>query len=84
MASRANRNRRGGYIPLKRSSLGARLRAARLAARLTVSDAAELAGVSPWKISELEANRTKRFSLSEYLRLCAVYGVKPGDIFDTY
>jgi transcriptional regulator with XRE-family HTH domain len=61
--------------------IGARLRALRLERGLTISEVAEAAGLTAGFISQLERDLTS-VSLSSLYRICAVLGIRAGDLID--
>jgi transcriptional regulator with XRE-family HTH domain len=61
--------------------IGARLREQRLARGLTISEVAEQAGLTAGFISQLERDLTS-VSLSSLYRICAVLGIRAGDLID--
>jgi transcriptional regulator with XRE-family HTH domain len=63
------------------SELGGRLRAIRLARRLTLRDVAEAAGVSESFVSQLERGRSSA-SVATLQRLAAALGLEISDLFD--
>jgi len=61
--------------------IGARLRQQRLTRGLTMSEVAEQAGLTAGFISQLERDLTS-VSLSSLYRICAVLGIRAGDLID--
>ncbi len=61
--------------------VGPRLRAARRERGLTISDVAEQAGLTAGFISQLERDLTSA-SLSSLYRICAVLGIRVGNLVD--
>jgi transcriptional regulator with XRE-family HTH domain len=61
--------------------IGARLRGRRLELRLTISEVAEQAGLTPGFISQLERDLTSA-SLSSLYRICAVLDIRVGSLID--
>jgi len=61
--------------------IGARLRAQRLERGLTISEVAEQAGLTAGFISQLERDLTSA-SLSSLYRICAVLGIRVGNLVD--
>ena len=61
--------------------VGARLRARRLERGLTITEVAERAGLTAGFISQLERDLTSA-SLSSLYRICAVLGLRVGDLID--
>jgi transcriptional regulator with XRE-family HTH domain len=61
--------------------VGARLRAQRLERGLTISEVAERAGLTAGFISQLERDLTSA-SLSSLYRICAVLGLRVGNLID--
>src|SRR5215212_10824165 len=61
--------------------VGARLRARRLERGLTISEVAERAGLTAGFISQLERDLTSA-SLSSLYRICAVLGIRVGNLVD--
>ena len=61
--------------------IGARLRAHRLERGLTISEVAEQAGLTAGFISQLERDLTSA-SLSSLYRICAVLGIRVGNLVD--
>ena len=61
--------------------VGARLRARRLDRGLTIAEVAERAGLTAGFISQLERDLTSA-SLSSLYRICAVLGLRVGDLID--
>ena len=61
--------------------VGARLRARRLELGLTISEVAEQAGLTAGFISQLERDLTSA-SLSSLYRICAVLGIRVGNLVD--
>jgi transcriptional regulator with XRE-family HTH domain len=61
--------------------IGARLRARRLERGLTISEVAERARLTPGFISQLERDLTSA-SLSSLYRICAVLGIRVGNLVD--
>ena len=61
--------------------IGARLRAARLERGLTMSEVAERAGLTAGFISQLKRDLTSA-SLSSLYRICAVLGIRVGNLID--
>lgn len=64
------------------TSLGARLKRARMALGLGVREAAKLASLSPSMLSKVERDLAQ-LSLASLLRLAKAYGIKVGDLMDT-
>jgi transcriptional regulator with XRE-family HTH domain len=61
--------------------VGSRLRARRLELELTISEVAERAGLTAGFISQLERDLTSA-SLSSLYRICAVLGIRVGNLVD--
>ncbi|HEY7017114.1 MAG TPA: XRE family transcriptional regulator [Gaiellaceae bacterium] len=61
--------------------VGERLRAARQERGLTISEVAERAGLTAGFISQLERDLTSA-SISSLYRICAVLGIRVGNVFD--
>jgi transcriptional regulator with XRE-family HTH domain len=61
--------------------IGARLRERRLTRGLTMAEVAEQAGLTAGFISQLERDLTS-VSLSSLYRICAVLGIRAGDLID--
>lgn len=73
VASRAARGSERGLWLVR--ELGAELRAARLAAGLTVRTVARLAGISPSELSRIERGRAPWLSIELAARLCSIVGL---------
>ena len=62
--------------------IGAQLRAARLAARMTMAEVAEQAGLTKGFVSKLERDLAN-VSVASLIRLCDALGVSVGSLFQT-
>ena len=60
--------------------IGAQLRAARLAARMSMAEVAEQAGLTKGFVSKLERDLAN-VSVASLIRLCDALGISPGSLF---
>lgn len=70
----------GGDAVLDSTRIGAQLRAARLAARMSMAEVAEQAGLTKGFVSKLERDLAN-VSVASLIRLCDALGISPGSLF---
>ncbi|MGH3357315.1 MAG: helix-turn-helix domain-containing protein [Nocardioidaceae bacterium] len=63
------------------SLIGARLRQARAAQRLTLAQLADASGLTKGFISKLERDQANT-SVASLIRICGALGIQPGELFD--
>src|SRR6266705_6612330 len=70
----------GGDAPPDGTRIGAQLRAARLAARMSMAEVAEQAGLTKGFVSKLERDLAN-VSVASLIRLCDALGISVGSLF---